>query len=91
MTTTQAATLISIEVNSKQPGACPGRLMKLYDSSRTRLFQETPDSTQETMQATGPSALEPVTSDQSLAQSPVKAEMKIMQENSMASNPARDQ
>ena len=43
------------------------------------------------MQATSTSALEPVTSDQSLAQSPMKAEMKIMQENSMESDPASDQ
>ena len=43
------------------------------------------------MQATSTSALEPVASDQSLAQSPVKAEMEDKQENSMASNPASDQ
>ena len=30
MTTTQATTLISIKNNGKRPGACPGRLMKLY-------------------------------------------------------------
>ena len=49
------------------------------DSPRTRLFQQTPDSAQATMQATSTSALEPAASDQSLAQSPVKAEMKNVQ------------
>ena len=44
------------------------------DFPRTRLFQQTPDSTQVTMQVTSTSALEPVASDQLLAQSPVKAE-----------------
>ena len=44
------------------------------DSPRTGLFQQTPNSAQATMQATSTSVLEPIASDQSLAQSPAKAE-----------------
>ena len=44
------------------------------DSPRVRLFQQTPDSAQATMQVTSTFVLKSIASDQSLAQSPAKAD-----------------
>ena len=44
------------------------------NSPRTRLFQQTPDSAQATMQVTSTSVLKSIARDQSLAQSSTKAD-----------------
>ena len=44
------------------------------DSPRIRLLQQTPDSAQATMQVTSTFVLKSIASDQSLAQSPAKAD-----------------
>ena len=59
------------------------------DSPRIRLLQQIPDSAQATMQVTSTFVLKSIASDQSLAQSPTKA--NNVQRNSMASDPASDQ